>query len=452
MIIKTIRNRLKKSKKLRKVNSFLHEVKKVYKLFYKQKDNYSSYIHRGFERAYSNKKFSMVSVIDAPLKWSYDSYDFRSIYSGSSDRILFEGLLTSNRLKKFTKQNDCILISVIGGGYFLDITTRFDFSEIILFDSNINEHAKISAYLNRMDKGTFNTKEIEIEITNDIRSLVPFINGAELTFQTTNNCLIEYNYPEIEGSFAEPILERGFPIVELEENFPLRSINISDDEKLTLTSKLRERLDKRIYKSIPNIDANGRVVVIFLSNIDEYYLPNYEVHRKITNSPATIILRGDNEIAERNLEDSHLNWKLAVYKELIGFDVLHLVSNKRYINGSNLDFLINGSTLLSRSNLDIENANALFLHIMLGHSKSKLYMSYLMKRKLKKLPKRINKIVVTEHSINYLYKGVFLRRWISDEFIIRFYNDLFDAFELTGQNYIYGNGDKNRNIMLLYRR
>lgn len=447
-------NRMKKSNKIQKFYLFYTEVLGVFSRVYSNRDGSSSAtpLLKNFEASFNGNNFSMVSIIHKPLKWAYGTLDFRSIYSGSSDRILFNQLLSSNILHKITSENECILVSVIGGGFFIDLIKTYSFSNVVLFDSNINEHAKVSSLINRIHKGEFIIGQFEEDILEDSKSLVPFLKDSDLSFSVAENCILKYSSEELEGKQIKPIVEIGFPMVELENNFPRRALHLDRYDKLIVIDKLKNSLDKKIYVTVPQVDANGKVVIYFLSNISNSDINNNKVLRNTINSAGTFIIRVDNEISNLNLNDAHQHWRMAIYHELKDKKVVHLVATKKHEKDHTHDPLYLLTTYIKDINLDFIKFNTIFLHILLGHASSINRIHKYLFNLLSDLPLNISEIVVTEHSLRYFKRSRFNRNWVSDDDIVDYYNSLFQSFSLKKKQYIYGQNDSQRNILLVYSR
>jgi hypothetical protein len=446
LLPRKLKVKLKSSLRFMYYYELIYRFKKTFE-FHLSKKNISNVVNRiDFSNAYDRECFEFYSIINQPLKWGYSSLDYRAIYSGSSDKLLFEGLFNSNVLRQITDNNECILISVIGGGYFFEIIKNYRFSEVVLFDSNINEHAKVSSIVNQFYIKGFSMDEFENLLIQDKKSLMPYLEYSRLQYKLTNKCVIKYPEKELEESPEGLISEKGFPIMELSQNFPERkSIIFNKDETNMLISKLESNLDSSIYNDYPKFNANGKVVIVFLSNISRLDLSDEDVRLRTSNASGTFILRDNYHRASSNLQDPHQHWSVEVYKEIRKLAVIRIVASNKFKKDSSDNWMFQNTVTINELKRYPVNSNTILLHILIGHSRQ----PSMVRRNLTNLTNRlkvVTKIIVTEHSHTINKKNSFS----SNDSIISFYENIFNGFELKSLRFIQGNNDPNRNILLVF--
>ena len=256
-----------------------------------------------FETSYSaiSKRFFLNCKIHEPLRWPNRGLRYRTVYSsgGGGDRIAFKGLELFEPLNKLIENNDCMLVSVIGSSFFLDLVQLYDFSEVVLFDENINEHAKVSALINELNNENFDQIQFEESLINNNKNFMPYLEESNLTYSLTEENILVRHLDDNEGSY----IEKGFPITGSIIDLPRQAFDFDSEKTHKIVSRLRKNLDKNTYFQLPSFDAGGKVVVLFLSNIPESKLTNSMVYDSIRNFSSIKILRNDLDYVKNQFDD-----------------------------------------------------------------------------------------------------------------------------------------------------
>jgi hypothetical protein len=276
-------------------------LKRHYEIWTTQKVKQSKRVP--FETSYSaiSYNFSLNCIIHEPLRWPRRGLHYRTIYSwaGSGDRSAFKGLELFEPFNKLIEDNDCMLVSVIGSSFFLDLVMLYDFSELVLFDENINEHAKVSALINELNNENFDQIQFEESLIMNNKNFMPYLEKSNLTYSLTEENNLVRPLDDIEGFYYE----KGFPLTGSIIDLPRQVFDLDSEKTQKLVSRLRKNLDKNTYFQLPSFDAGGKVVVLFLSNIPESKLTNSMVYDSIQNSSSIKIIRKNLNHFIRHFDD-----------------------------------------------------------------------------------------------------------------------------------------------------
>jgi len=316
---------------------YFHIIKMVREVYnrdlfiYKIDSLKSQYISDEFQMAYNEGVQSLYFdiTINTPMQWPFLTPKFASVYSGSSDREINK--LSNNHLDILAILNEHIdfsFISVIGGGYILDLLNYFDnLDKIIFFDENINEFVKLCDLFYSLKVSP------ELEFQDIIESNSDYYN--EYLVPKPKNGKIKI-CTDIENTLVEN-LDVGpeyFPIIEKKDNYPNRIANFTHAEKCTLALKLEKATVKNAFFDIPRIVFNNSLPVIYLSNISENIYSNERIERLISSQLGLVIIRSN--ISDVSIKlNSHLVWNLFIQKYLVGNS--HHLWNKSELNKNNFD-------------------------------------------------------------------------------------------------------------------
>jgi len=442
---KKILDRFRDSRRISRLYYFYISVKEKVKeqlnVFYGKNDEIKDRLL--FEESFIDDRFVFNTNIYNSLGWKRSSLDYRPVYSGSSDRLIFKELLKSQELRSLTSSFEVVLVSVIGGAFFLDLVSEFNFQQVTLFDSNINEHVKISGLLNFINEGNKLDAYYSL-IKDDSAAFVPQLPYSNVRYKLHPESDIVYNVPGINGETK--VSEKTFPIVEQKKNFPDYSMDFNQTEIKLITKKLTKNLNSNLYLTVPNFDAKGKVVVVFLSNVDKYELNNTRIYERISNASGLFILRGNKLETYRETINSNQYWRLYTYKFLNLKKVVHLVHSKKYAESYNKtrEFY---KTYKYDEFIDYQGGNTAFTHIILGHSYNKSKSIKKLRKVLSKLPQYIEEVLVTERN-NINVESII---WDID-YITSFYTSLLTDFKMVETKLIPGGGSDSRNILIYYQR
>jgi len=304
----------------RNITTILTFIKSGKRAFAKEATIYYSDIHRSeyeaeqFGLAFDDKSLSLrfSLVINTPMQWPFSRPVFAGIYSGSSDRKMtkiskqqFEFLHILNKHMKFS------IISVIGGGYVLDLIREFNnLDKIIFFDENVNEFVKLCDLFNALKVSPDIDYQDAIENNSDYYKefLVPRPRNGKITIFT-----------EIADSLvnSKAVGPEYFPIIEKKKDYPERAAKFNYDEQREIGIKLEKFTSNIAFCDIPRIKFNGSLPILFLSNISSEYYDNQRIERLITSKLGIIIIRSNaSEIYIRL--NHHEIWNVFLSKYLIG--------------------------------------------------------------------------------------------------------------------------------------
>jgi hypothetical protein len=394
-------------------------------------------LHQGIYYTLDNLDFSFKEdtfqtkiAINKQLKWNYGTVDWRGVYSGSSDRIIFKDILANKTLENLINQmNNSLLISVIGGGFFLDLLEKYNFNKILLFDNNINEHVKINSLLNTIisTNSSFEPRIFEKNIIENDNSFVPYLFDSHVSVDKEEIInIINDNYST----------ETTFPVLEKIDTYPDRAIN-----QEVLTKNMIDRLKKGLliksFVTFPNIDVCGANVVVFLSNIHRWDIKNIDVYNSINNATSITIIRENSNYSNVSIENPNTHWKLSVNKKTRDLKTLHIVNNKKYLADYSSNSIFNKTILIK--DLDVfDDYEAVIGHMLLSRVSRKFWIKRALKNRLKCIPSNIKKIIITEKNNSKI-----------DEFRY-FYDNLFTDYDLIEEEFIHGSNDNKRSILFVY--
>lgn len=261
-------------------------------------------------------------------------------------------------------QNNMELVSVIGGLKFFDFLEKLDFQRVTLFDKNINEVVKFVLAHDYLQK-------------TDVKDFDHFISVSNF----------------IEKNIIKGILSP--------EKFPHFQWKPTDYERVK-----RAKFNNDIYLEFPKLNAEGRLVVVFLSHCN---IPFKLIKNSISNASSIITVYArprkhdgkgffQKKKVNGNIAQPHTYWSATVDKYKIGKSIHVWPPEKRSMAGGIHDKqFTKGIGCFSFLKLK-EKYDTVITHIFLGNSKhSQEDRFYLLKLILAKA-KFANRIIVTDYN------------------------------------------------------
>lgn len=336
------------------------------------------------------------------------------------------------------------LVSVIGGSFFLDFVAAVDFTKIILFDKNVAEFSKICAFCNILsrDPAADPVGGLEREILAAPERLLPSLPSSNLSVRPG---------PESDWKF-EGRSEPAFPLVLRQGNFPEYAWSANEEERRRTLANLRRALAKDVYLEVPEVDADGHLVVVFCSNANTSELPDYYIRPRFQNAAGVLIVRSivvnDNEAAL----DPHPYWEAIARSQCTGRSHQLWAPEDRFCLDTPLDETTDTSSILGEEALPGE-ADTLLCHILSGKCGGNFTGRFvLIRQTLLTLPVNYKRVVIAE----FRPEGPAARRlqfgFRSSEDFTNFYKSALPQFDLTRTCYAPGSDDERRNAFLVFDR
>lgn len=243
------------------------------------------------------------------------------MFVGSNDEIpRFNDLMA--QLDQY-RTEEIELVSVVGGLKFLELVSELDFHRITLFDKNINELTKVVRVLEEL-------RERSYEDYDHFRDTADYI--AELVFD--EDSVLEYDG-------ISTSMETLLPPNE----YPQYRWDPTKAEYKSARSSVLSDLNPDLYFGTPEIDAEGRTVLVYLSNLHEVeweigagirgYQPNLDPgdwEFETIRNASTVIHVGANSFEPHN-EESWTNWLGRICKGDLKSFVSHLIDKFVFDDG-----------------------------------------------------------------------------------------------------------------------
>ena len=380
-----------------------------------------------------DKEFNSNITIESKVKWNYNHYQWRGVYSGSSDRIIFKDILENSILKGLTENHETVLISVIGGGFFLDLVEKFKFKRVILFDNNINEHVKINSLINNMltYQKEFKIEDFENEIRSNANSFIPFLPNSKVSTKILYSSKI---------SNDNNIIEDTFPISELSLDYPERKMPSSYISLNYILKKLKETLIKETFLEFPKIDLNNRLGIIFLSNIYRWDIRNKLIYESLKNYKGLIIIRENTSYALQSIENPNTHWRLNVLEHIGNEKTLHLINNIKILNDYKKNSLNLGTPVHLNSKINLDKYTTILIHQLFQNKRFHIFTRIMLLTKLSNIPNNVKKVIVTDLTNNLNKKNFRLLKKLLRDF--------------NYQKEFFSRGEKNprRNKIIVFER
>ena len=197
--------------------------------------------------------------VGSEFKWDQNPPTWTSVFLGSNDEVPNLQEL-KNQLEAYDK-DEIELISIIGGLRFFDLISDVDFKRVTLFDRNINEFTKLVRILKELEKSGYedfnNFERLDREIKNKPEQFYfPADLSENMEFQPKPDFTFQYDGKET------PLHTLLSP-----DEYPLYSWNPSKKEYRGVKNTLLGDLNEELFLGLPEIDADGRLVFVYLSGV-----------------------------------------------------------------------------------------------------------------------------------------------------------------------------------------
>lgn len=197
--------------------------------------------------------------VGSEFKWDQYPPTWTSVFLGSNDEVP-NILELESQLEAYDK-NEIELISIIGGLRFFDLISGVDFKRVTLFDRNINEFTKLIHILDELENSEYDNfdsfKELDEKIKNNPENFYfPEQLSENVEFQPKSDFTFEYDGKEAPLYTLLPPNE-----------YPLYSWKPSKKEYRGVKKTLLNDLNEELFLGLPEVDANGRLVFVYLSGV-----------------------------------------------------------------------------------------------------------------------------------------------------------------------------------------
>ncbi len=388
---------------------------------------------------------SFESRIGTAFKWNMNPLSISSVFMGTSDgglrpiqRPLFQ------QLQGLVEQGmEFELISLIGGMYFLELVADFPFQRIRLFDSNLAEHTKWSFIYKYLMKTPFEQFEQFRDLDKyfedhpDVVYLPQLgLGGHSLSF--TNDAHFDFNDMRTRStSLLSPIYYVDF------------AWSPERDRYEKTVARLRTAMEPQLTFDIPEVDAKGRALVVFLSNAS---IPVEVLRKYIRNCPLLIPLYSH----EKNNEvlDAHRYWVL-IASGLVHKPALHVWSPEdAALAGTDLDYpctrgIVSTDLVAASGPLPYESA---LLHILFGKRAETETLDNrraLFRASLRRLSTTVSRVVVAEYNRNCPAFANMTELPRPNELIALIQEEL-PGFRFNTMRFAPGGGEPHRNVFICF--
>ena len=319
------------------------------------------------------------------FKWNSSQAYFSGVFMGSSDRGTVSSAATLSEYLRVVKPAPIWLFSVMGGGYFFDLVHSIDFDKVVLFDSNVAEHSKTNSLLNLMneDPTTDPFRILELEYENQSAWLLPRSPRLDMSFRQFDQAGHRMDLA------VTPMVDQPHP--NEHSAWPFHE----EDNRLIIR-RCKKVLSRSTYLTLPTVDAQGALCVVFLSNIHPYVLNDWDVRQRIQGASGVLILR--------SLEHAHRNWIALephpfweVVARSLAVGRVHQIWSPEDADAASVasDGLSDTSSVVGDGSDFV--ADTVLLHILLGKAKENLQdRMALVRSELNSLPNSVNRVIASE--------------------------------------------------------
>jgi hypothetical protein len=193
------------------------------------------------------------------FKWNYDPPIWAGVFLGSSDEVPHIDEFT-DQMSSYNK-SEIELITLVGGHRFFDLVAAIDFERITLFDKNINEFTKFSIVLDILS-------DTSHEDFDDFRELHEYIHQNPDDFYLPQE-LADKATIQPKSDFRNEWDGKEYSMYTLSPptKYPQYRWSPSEREYNSVSSALRSDLNDDVFLGLPEIDAEGRLVIVYLSGL-----------------------------------------------------------------------------------------------------------------------------------------------------------------------------------------
>ncbi|MBN1688240.1 MAG: hypothetical protein JW893_03995 [Candidatus Omnitrophica bacterium] len=230
-------------------------------------------------------------VMEGNFKWDFGPPIWSSVFLGSNDQIFcYEEII--RQLRGFCRE-EMELVSVIGGMRFLSFLEDLEFSRITLFDQNINELTKIIRVEEYLSRTPFEKFDHFHELNQSI-----YENPSAFYFPE-DLCRRGVQFKVSDDSFRFHYEKKRVPLYTVlsPSQYPHYRWDPHPEAYEKARRNLSEVTNRELYTQIPSINAQGRVVVAYLSHCKincemlvariqnaAFIIPIYSIHAKEAGS------------------------------------------------------------------------------------------------------------------------------------------------------------------------
>jgi hypothetical protein len=383
------------------------------------------------------------TVIASQFKWADGAAALSSVFTGSNDRPI------SAAEEQFLRQLNTLaaegveieLVSLIGGMYSLDLISRVAFSHIRLFDMNIAEHSKLAMAANMIDAGAFEAfdgfRDLDAMIREEpTTAYAPALARDALQLEFSDQAYFIWEDAAVEStSLLSPIF------------YPELGWRPTREEYEAARASLRGRLNRELSFELPRFDAQGRIVVVFLSNS---LIPQKDVHASITN--ARRILPYYKGAPPKDPADSHTTWVWVAERLVRGNSVHVWCPEEGHFAGTDLDKPCTTGMRLNDFCSAIEASfDTVLIHIFFGKYGNPVERRRLFAAALQKCATATSRVVVAEYNATC---QTFLGNDSvpSEAAIIGLVGAEAPGFRHASTHFAPGEGEPDRNAFYVFER
>jgi hypothetical protein len=413
----------------------------------------------------NSMKFRFKVQIHKPFKWYRLEGKFHSVFSGSNDRVLGHTPqieLIVDYINSVVEHENLVLISVVGGGYFLDLVDKLDPASLILFDSNILEFVKTAILIKNLDK-TNPQEKTESEFSLLVDRMQDVTEDLKISFELYETSKWLHKEHELDS----------FPMLLNHDRYPEESLQNAGLNLKLIQERISKSLIDDVWLDLPRINVERKTAVVFLSNCTKEDISNYDVAIRIVNHSGLIIIRsgdtpGNMEINRQAL-DPHAYF-LATLQPLLNLESIKTNALEIYpkelkpifdlefqVRKNNFDrHFVGESVILGEFNTsELSEYNVLVTHMLFGKVKN-LENIGVRGKELEvlctEICPNILRVIITEHNPESK-QGKMLSNVFSDlESLITNFNGLLLDFNLTEVKFSPGFDEPKRNVFLVYDR
>jgi len=199
--------------------------------------------------------------IGSEFKWDQYPPTWTSVFLGSNDEIPRYKSFT-NQLKAYS-DDEIELISIIGGMRFLDLLSETNFHRVTLFDKNINEFTKFILILREFEDLNYESYDQFRNIDEQIRS-----EPEKFYLPARLNNFVRFK-PKFDFHFNYNNKTSSLHTLLPPTEYPEYTWNPSKDQYNRVKKTLTNNLNNEIFLGLPEIDAEGRLVFVYLSGVHD---------------------------------------------------------------------------------------------------------------------------------------------------------------------------------------
>lgn len=413
----------------------------------------------------NSMKFSFRVQVHKPFKWYRLEGKFHSVFSGSNDRVFGHTPqidLIADYINSVVKHENLVLVSVVGGGYFLDLVDKLNPASLILFDSNILEFVKTAILIKNLDQANPQEKT-ESEFSLLVDRMQEVSKDLKISFEL---------YETSKWLHKDHKLD-SFPILLGHDKYPEESLQNAGLNLKLIQERVSKSLIEDVWLDLPRINVERKTAVVFLSNCTHEDISDYDIAIRIVNHSGLIIIRsgdtpGSLEINRQAL-DPHAYF-LATLQPLLNLESVktHAIEiyPKELMRVFDLEFqlrrnnfdrhFVGESAILGEFNSnELSEYNVLVTHIVFGKVKN-LQNLAVREKELEALCLQIGpnilRVIITEYNPES-NQGKMLSDVFSDlESLITNFKRLLLDFKLTEVKFSPGFDEPKRNVFLVFDR